>query len=557
MSQLFLTTSLTTQANTQSDILPSALGTGHPTYTTSDGGDPMDLQAPSGSGNTVKRTHQDPMFQKDIEKLEEPTKRGGGSCASETAGWGGPYTGCNQHMELPTRRTTGDMPQVSPRRDGSGWMAAINNVMNLVSPGDHIVSFDDVYGGTRRLFKSLMIPKGYEVTYVDATDLKKLQKEIRPTTKLVWLESPSNPTMKLVDIKGACEIVRKKCCAILVVDNTFMSSYFQKPIDLGAHISVHSLTKYMNGHSDVVMGAVITNDKKIYDRLRFFQNAAGAVPSPFDCFLANRGLKTLPVRMERHMENGLKVAKFLASHPLVEKVIHPGLPSHPQHELAVRQSSGFSGMVSFYIKGGLTESTNFLKSTKIIALASSLGGIESLSELPTVMSHASVKEEVKKAIGITDNLIRLSIGIEHIDDLLNDICQALHKAISYDDDLKCTTCVVQASMSYKSYAVELASEQHSFQTYASNEQGAEIQLIMAFEQWHFNTNAVHAGQDPSQWNSRAVVPPISMATTFQQGAPAEHYVELSGFDWVEPVRRTFELFTRFDRFDFVDSVARP
>ncbi|KAM7287413.1 cystathionine gamma-lyase [Ixodes scapularis] len=263
-------------------------------------------------------------------------------------------------------------------------MAAINNVMNLVSPGDHI---------------------------------------------LVWLESPSNPTMKLVDIKGACEIVRKRCCAILVVDNTFMSSYFQKPIDLGAHISVHSLTKYMNGHSDVVMGAVITNDKKIYDQLRFFQNAAGAVPSPFDCFLANRGLKTLPVRMERHMENGLKVAKFLASHPLVEKVIHPGLPSHPQHELAMRQSSGFSGMVSFYIKGGLTESTNFLKSTKIIALASSLGGVESLSELPTVMSHASVKEEVKKAIGITDNLIRLSIGIEHIDDLLNDICQALHKAV--------------------------------------------------------------------------------------------------------------------------------
>ncbi|CAN8010582.1 unnamed protein product, partial [Ixodes pacificus] len=309
-------------------------------------------------------------------------------------------------------------------------MAAINNVMNLVSPGDHIVSFDDVYGGTRRLFKSLMIPKGYEVTYVDATDLKKLEKEIRPTTKLVWLESPSNPTMKLVDIKGACEIVRKKCCAILVVDNTFMSSYFQKPIDLGAHISVHSLTKYMNGHSDVVMGAVITNDKKIYDQLRFFQNAAGAVPSPFDCFLANRGLKTLPVRMERHMENGLKVAKFLASHPLVEKVIHPGLPSHPQHELAVRQSSGFSGMVSFYIKGGLTESTNFLKSTRIIALASSLGGVESLSELPTVMSHASVKEEVKKEIGITDNLIRLSIGIEHIDDLINDICQALYKAAS-------------------------------------------------------------------------------------------------------------------------------
>ncbi|CAN8004491.1 unnamed protein product, partial [Ixodes hexagonus] len=311
----------------------------------------------------------------------------------------------------------------------SSGLAAIHNVMHLVSPGDHIVSFDDLYGGTKRLFKSLMIPRGYDITYVDATDLKKVEDVIRPTTKLVWLESPSNPTMKLVDIKGVSEIVSKRCCAILAVDNTFMSPYFQKPLDLGAHISVHSITKYINGHSDVLMGAACTNDKDIYDKLRFFQNAAGAVPSPFECFLANRGIKTLHVRMERHMENGLKVAKFLAKHPLVEKVIHPGLPSHPQHELAMRQCSGFSGMVSFYIKGGLTEAKNFLKSTKIITLAVSLGAVESLAEHPALMSHASVPKDQLKAVGVTDNLIRLSIGIEHVDDIIEDIRQALHKAV--------------------------------------------------------------------------------------------------------------------------------
>ncbi|CAN8004492.1 unnamed protein product, partial [Ixodes hexagonus] len=308
-------------------------------------------------------------------------------------------------------------------------IAAIHNVMHLLSPGDHIVSFDDLYGGTKKLFRSLIIPRGYEITYVDATDLKKVEEVIRPNTKLVWLESPSNPTMRLVDIRGVCEIVRKRCCAILAVDNTFMSAYYQRPLDLGAHISVHSLTKYMNGHSDVVMGAVCTNDKEIYDKLRFFQNAAGAVPSPFDCFLVNRGLKTLHVRMERHMENGLKVAKFLSSHPLVEKVLHPGLPSHPQHELAMRQSSGFSGMLSFYIKGGLAEAKRFLENTKIITLADSLGAVESLAELPILMTHVSVPEDQRKAVGITDNLIRLSIGIEHVDDIINDICQALHKAV--------------------------------------------------------------------------------------------------------------------------------
>ncbi|EEC10146.1 cystathionase, putative [Ixodes scapularis] len=209
---------------------------------------------------------------------------------------------------------------------GTAWKNAWPrwNMPNTPCPGDHIVSFDDVYGGTNRLFRALMVPRGFEITFVDATDLKKVEAVLRPTTKLVWIETPSNPTMKVVNIKGVCELVKRKCSAIVAVDNTFMSAYFQKPLDLGADISVHSLTKYMNGHSDVVMGAVCTSDAEIHERLRYFQNAAGAVPSPFDCFLVNRGLKTLHVRMERHMENGLKVAKFLSSHPLVEKVLHPG-----------------------------------------------------------------------------------------------------------------------------------------------------------------------------------------------------------------------------------------
>ncbi|XP_077549526.1 cystathionine gamma-lyase-like [Haemaphysalis longicornis] len=311
----------------------------------------------------------------------------------------------------------------------SSGLAATHNVTHLLNAGDHVVSFNDLYGGTHCLFKDLLIRRGFEVTFVDLTDISNLEPVLRPNTKLVWLETPSNPTMKVVDIKAVCEIVHKKCEAIVAVDNTFMSSYFQKPLLLGADISVHSLTKYMNGHSDVVMGAVCTNDEKINEQLRYFQNAAGAVPSPFDCFLVNRGLKTLHVRMERHMQNGLKVARFLEAHPLVEKVMHPGLPSHPQYEVAKRQCSGFSGMVTFRLKGGLKESTLFLKNLKIVTLADSLGSTESLAELPAVMTHAALPEEQRRLLGITDNLIRLSVGLENSDDLIRDIDQALNKAI--------------------------------------------------------------------------------------------------------------------------------
>lgn len=308
-------------------------------------------------------------------------------------------------------------------------LAATHNVTHLLSYGDHILSFDDLYGGTNRLFRDCVMPRGIDVTFVDCTDLKKVEAAFTPRTKLVWIETPSNPLMKIVDIDAVCKLVKSKSHALVAVDNTFMSPYFQKPLLLGADLVLHSLSKYLNGHSDVVMGAICTNSFDLCERLRYFQNAAGAVPSPFDCFLVNRGVKTLCVRMERHMSNGLAVANFLEKHPHVERVIHPGLPSHPQHEIAKKQCSGYSGMVSFYIKGGLREANSFLSNLKLFALAESLGGIESLAELPSIMTHASVPAEQRKALGITDSLIRLSVGIEHVGDLIKDLDQALKKAV--------------------------------------------------------------------------------------------------------------------------------
>ncbi|KAH9366102.1 hypothetical protein HPB48_006491 [Haemaphysalis longicornis] len=333
----------------------------------------------------------------------------------------------------------------------SSGLAATHNVTHLLNAGDHVVSFDDLYGGTHCLFKDLLIRRGFEVTFVDLTDISNLEPALRPNTKLVWLETPSNPTMKVVDIKAVCEIVHEKCEAIVAVDNTFMSSYFQKPLLLGADISVHSLTKYMNGMTlGCGDGAVCTNDEKITSNCDTSKMVpAGAVPSPFDCFLVNRGLKTLHVRMERHMQNGLKVARFLEAHPLVEKVMHPGkcreasglsvaksiayyaTPASGSvcpHEVAKRQCSGFSGMVTFRLKGGLKESTLFLKNLKVVTLADSLGSTESLAELPAVMTHAALPEEQRRLLGITDNLIRLSVGLENSDDLIRDIDQALNKA---------------------------------------------------------------------------------------------------------------------------------
>lgn len=308
-------------------------------------------------------------------------------------------------------------------------LAATHTTLLMLKKGDHMICMDDVYGGTNRLFRQIVSQYGIEIDFVDCTNAENVAAALRPNTAMVWIETPTNPTMKLVDIQAVANIVNSKKI-ILVVDNTFMSSYFQRPLDLGADIVMHSMTKYMNGHSDVVMGCVATKSNEIEEKLRFLQNAAGSVPSPFDCYLVNRGLKTLHVRMKEHMKNGLAVAKFLEKHPLIEKVGHPGLPSHPQHELAKRQMRGFSGMVTFWHTGGLAESQKFLKAIKVFTLAESLGGFESLAELPSVMTHASVKAEERAKLGITDNMIRLSVGLEDQEDLIGDLDQALTAAMA-------------------------------------------------------------------------------------------------------------------------------
>ncbi|KAJ3258756.1 hypothetical protein HK103_003350 [Boothiomyces macroporosus] len=284
-------------------------------------------------------------------------------------------------------------------------------VSSLLTSGSHLVSVNDVYGGTFRYFTKVLSTHGVSVDFVDLFDPNNLRKAIKPNTKAV------------------ADIVHSYPGVILAVDNTFMSSYNQRPLSLGADIVVHSVTKYLNGHSDVVMGVAVTNSDELHERLAFLQNSIGGVPSPFDCFMANRGLKTLHLRMQRHGENALAVAKYLEASPLVESVIYPGLPSHPQHELAKRQQHGFGGMVSFRIKNANLDVSNaFLSNLKIFVLAESLGGIESLAELPVVMTHASVAPALRKELGITESLIRISVGVEDIHDLIADLKQALEKA---------------------------------------------------------------------------------------------------------------------------------
>jgi len=309
-------------------------------------------------------------------------------------------------------------------------LAASMSMANILKSGDHIVCSDDVYGGTQRYFRRVSIPQhGLKVDFVDLTNLEDLKKALKKETKMVWFESPSNPLLKVVDIAAVAEIVKKFNEDILiVVDNTFMSPYFQKPLNSGADVVVHSITKYINGHSDVVMGAAITNSAAIDEHLFFMQLAVGAVPSPFDCYLVNRGIKTLHLRMKAHSENALEAAQWLEKDPRIERVLYPALPSHPQHEIHKKQTTGMSGMISFYMKGGLKESRTFLSSLKIFTLAESLGGYESLAELPSIMTHASVPEEDRRALGITDNLIRLSIGCEDKADLIADLDQALRAA---------------------------------------------------------------------------------------------------------------------------------
>lgn len=303
-------------------------------------------------------------------------------------------------------------------------LSAIDAVLNTLSAGDHIIAGEDLYGGTYRLFTKVAERRGLSFSFVRAQDPTAVAEAFSERTKLVWLESPTNPLLNLVDIRAICELAHQRGVPV-AVDNTFMSPYFQRPLELGADISMHSMTKYLNGHSDVVMGALMVRDRGLYDRLKFLQNSVGAVPGPFDCWLVLRGLKTLALRMKQHAAGAQAVAEWLQGHPKVERVIYPGLPSHPQHELAKRQADGFGGMITFFVRGGLDESRRFLSSVKLHTLAESLGGVESLIEHPAIMTHASVPPEVRAQIGLSDNLIRVSVGIEAVEDLIADLDQAL------------------------------------------------------------------------------------------------------------------------------------
>jgi len=306
-------------------------------------------------------------------------------------------------------------------------LAATNAIMSCLATHDEVICIDDVYGGTQRMFRQICAPNcGIKFTFMDFSDVSAVAAAVTSKTKLIWVESPTNPTLKISDIKALAAVARGGGQDIwLVVDNTFMSPYLQTPLDLGAHVVLHSVTKYIGGHSDVVMGALVVNDEEIFKKIRFVQNACGAVPSPFDCYLALRGLKTLHVRMDYAQKNALAIATFLEAHAKVERVVYPGLPSHPQYELAKTQAKGPGAMITFFIRGGIEEAGTFLKSLRLFTLAESLGAVESLAESPAVMTHASVPREVRATLGISDNLIRLSIGIEAIEDLLQDLAQAL------------------------------------------------------------------------------------------------------------------------------------
>ncbi len=309
-------------------------------------------------------------------------------------------------------------------------LAATTAIIQCLNSGDHVICIDDVYGGTQRFFRRIVSPgSNLQFTFTDMTDPNSVVNAIQPNTKIVWIESPTNPTLKITDILAVTQAVKNVSDKIwVVVDNTFMSPYLQNPLKLGAHIVLHSVTKYIGGHSDVVMGALAVNDDEIYTKLKFVQNGSGAIPSPFDCYLALRGLKTLHLRMEASQKNAIVIANMLESNKTyVEKVIYPGLSSHPNHEIAKKQQNGFGAMITFFVKGGIENASTFLANLGIFTLAESLGAVESLAESPAVMTHASVPPEQRALLGISDNLIRLSIGVEHIDDLVADLQQALSK----------------------------------------------------------------------------------------------------------------------------------
>lgn len=304
--------------------------------------------------------------------------------------------------------------------------AAATVIMHLLKTGDHVIAGDDMYGGSFRLFDKVIRHFGIEFSYIDLTNPIRFEESIRPNTKLIWLETPTNPMLKLADIRGLTAICQKHK-VLSAVDNTFMSPYFQNPLALGADMVVHSTTKYISGHSDIVGGVIVTSRDDLAEKLAFLSNSMGPVGSAFDAFLSLRSLKTLAIRMRAHEENARVLANLLENHPKVEKVLYPGLASHPQHGLAKKQMRGFGGMITLYIKGGIEPARRFLESVKIFSLAESLGGVESLIEHPAIMTHASVPPEIRKSLGIDDGLVRLSVGIETLSDLVQDLEQALDK----------------------------------------------------------------------------------------------------------------------------------
>jgi cystathionine gamma-lyase/cystathionine beta-lyase len=328
----------------------------------------------------------------------------------------------------PTRKVLEDtIAQLEGGKAGFAFatgMAAEATTIHLLKAGDHVISGDDVYGGTYRLFQDVMQNFGLEFTFLRMDSRQRIEEAIKPNTRLLWLETPSNPLLNIVDIEMVADIARKHKL-LTAIDNTFASPYFLKPIEYGIDLVVHSTTKYLNGHCDVVGGALITTTDEQTERVQFIMNAMGTCASPFDCWLVLRGLETLPIRMKQHQENAITVANYLKGHPAIKRVYYPGLDSHPGHELAKRQMKGFGGVVSFELNEGTEAVNGFLRRIKVFYLAESLGGVSSLAEHPATMSHASMPEEHRKKVGITDELIRLSVGLENIDDLTEDLSQAL------------------------------------------------------------------------------------------------------------------------------------
>ncbi len=308
----------------------------------------------------------------------------------------------------------------------SSGLAAITNVLLLLQKGDHVISIDDVYGGTRRLFTKVFERFGVEFSFINFSNGAGLEKYIKNNTKMIWLESPTNPLLKIVDIASIVKMMKKRNI-ITVVDNTFASPFFQKPLDLKADIVIHSMTKYIAGHSDAVAGCVVVKDKLLGEKLYFLQNAIGGILSPFDSYSVLRGIKTLPLRIKQHEENAKQVVTFLQNHKKVKKIYYPGLSYHPGHTIAKKQMKGFGAIVSFELNASLQKTIHFLESLALISVAESLGAVESLIEHPASMTHSSISTKEREKIGITDTLIRLSVGIEHIDDLLSDLNQALKK----------------------------------------------------------------------------------------------------------------------------------